>query len=163
MNVRNAHLVVIHDVWTGYSPAAPVSATYELHRGTRGGLAGEGRLSTGGSKAKRVPVSMTGATAEPFLDALAAARLVPGQYQPFQDHTDDYPRIEVVIHVPPTDQGDRGGVALLYTESQSEFHAPWAAFVGGSAYVVMGDQVGRALNGLDRPLKKNVLRRMASE
>lgn len=56
--------------------------------------------------------------------------------------------------------GDQAGVALLFSTSQGEFHAPWAAFVGGVAYVVESDAVGRALASLDGTLKKSELRKL---
>jgi len=160
-DVRSAAVVLIQDVWVGYSPAAPIAARYELRRSRGGGLSGEGVLSTGlAGKPKRVSVAMKTATALAFLDALAAAWLVPGPYASFRDHTDDYPRIEIVVQVPPREIGDQSGIALLYTESQGEFHAPWAAFVGGRAYVIEGEEIGRALRALDRTLKRAVLWQM---
>lgn len=160
VDVSRARTLLIQDVWTGYSDVAPIAAVYQLRRSPSGGLIGEGVLSTAIAKPKRVPVSMKSATAKAFLDALVRSPLMPGPYEPYQDHTDDYPKIEIFVQVPPADIGDRGGTALLYTGSQGEYYAPWAAFVGGKAYVVEGDEVGRALQALDRPLKKAVLRRM---
>lgn len=162
VDVRGADLVLIQDAWVGYSAASPVVARYELRRTRGGGLSGDGVLSTGLAEgAKRVRVAMKAATTDAFLDAISDAELVPGQYAPFQDHTDDYPRIEIVVRVPTRHVGDRSGLVTLYTESQGESHAPWAAFVGGNVYVVAGDEVGRALVALDRALKKGELRRMA--
>lgn len=164
VDTRSAELVLIQDVWVGYSAASPVGARYSLRRGRSGGLSGEGVFSTGlRSRTKRVAVGMKAATANAFLDALYAATLVEGVYAPSQEHTDDYPRIEIVVQVPPRQIGDRTGLVLLYSESQGELHTPWAAFVGGRAYVVEGDAVGRALHALDRTLKKGELRRLAGE
>jgi hypothetical protein len=160
INVREARLVVIHDVWTGYSAVSPIAAIYELHRGPRGTLNGEGTVSTGGVKPKRTPVGMRAATATAFLEAIATCRVSPGDYQPFQDHTDDYSHIEVALHVGPAGW-EKGGIVVLYTESQGEFYAPWGAFIGGRSYVVEGEGVGRALRALDRPLKRAALRRLA--
>jgi hypothetical protein len=158
--MRRTRTLIIQDVWTGYSRLAPIAALYELHRTRTGGLIGEAVLSTAMSKPKRVPVAMKSATVEAFLAELADAQLIEGAYEPCLDHTDDYPRIEVVVQVPPLEIGNRGGIAVLYTESQGDFHAPWAAFIGGKGYVVAGDEIGRALDALDRPLKKAELRRM---
>jgi len=161
-DVRSAAVVLIQDVWVGYGPAAPIAARYELRRSRGGGLSGEGELSTGLTrKPKRVRVAMKAATASAFLDALAGASLGPGPYTSFWDHTDDSPRIEIVVEVPTRKIGDQSGIALLYTASQGEFHTPWAAFVGGRAYVIAGDEVGRALRALDHPLKKQDLQRMS--
>ncbi len=160
LDVRETRLIVIHDVWTGYSEISPVAAIYELSRGPRGTFNGEGTLSTAVTKPKRFPVGMKAATVTSFLEAIATSRIVPGEYHPFQDHTDDYPHIELAFHVAPAGW-EKGGIAVIYTESQGEFHAPWAAFIGGCSYIVEGDGIGRALKALDRPLKKNELRRLA--
>lgn len=160
LDVRRARTVIIQDVWTGYSGFAPIAAIYDLHRTRSGGLSGEGMLSVADSKPRRVPVAMKSATVETFLQQLADTKVAERLYEPYQDHTDDYPRIEIVVQVPPRDLGERSGVALLHTESQGDFHAPWAVSVGGKVYVALGDEIGRALRALDRPLKKSVLRRM---
>lgn len=160
LDVRRARTLIIQDVWTGYSGLAPIAAIYELHRTRSGGLTGEGVLSTALSKPKRVPISMKASTVASFLEALAHVSLVEGTYEPHQDHTDDYPRIEIVVQVPPRDFGERGGIALLYTESQGDFHTPWAVYVGGKEYIATEDAIGQALRALDRPLKRSVLRAM---
>lgn len=131
-----------------------------MNRTRGGGLSGEGLLSVAGSKPKRVPVTMKSATVEMFLQELADTKGVESAYEPYKDHTDDYPRNEIVVQVPPRAPGERGGVALLFTESQGDFHAPRAVSVRGKVYVAPGDKIGRALRALDRPLKKSVLRRM---
>lgn len=162
IDVRCADFVLIQDAWVGYSAASPVVARYELRRTRGGGLSGDAVFSTGlASRPKRVHVAMKAAIAGTFLEAIGNAELVARRYAPLQNQTDDYPRIEIVVQVPAGQVGDRSGLVTLYTESQGEFHAPWAAFVGGNVYVVAGDDVGRALIALDRPLKKGELRRMA--
>jgi hypothetical protein len=162
LDTSRAEVVLIQDVWIGYHHASPIAARYALRRGRGGGLSGEGVLSTALTKRpKLVPVAMKSATASAFLNALASADLVPGAYAPVRDHTDDYPRIEIVVQVPADNIGDRSGILLLYTESQGDLHVPWAAFVGGAAYVVQDDTIGRALRALDRTLAKPELRRMA--
>lgn len=54
---------------------------------------------------------------------------VPGPYAPMLDHTDDYPHIESALHVGVHDIGKSSGLALLFTESQGELHAPWLSQV----------------------------------
>lgn len=152
--------VIIQDVWVGYSRYAPISAVYALRRTKVGGVTGEGYFSASTAKSKRVPVAIKGATVAGFLDALARTSLTEGAYEPFQDHTDDYPKIEIVLQVAAGELGDRCGLASLFTASQGEFHTPWAVFVGGAAYMTTGDDVGRALRALDRPLKRAELERL---
>jgi hypothetical protein len=47
------------------------------------------------------------------------------------EHTDDFPHIEIALHVDVRNMMRPGGIALLFTESQGKFHAPWGGFVGG--------------------------------
>jgi hypothetical protein len=159
-DVRAVQLVVIDDVWSGYNPASPIAAVYELRRDANGGLSGEGRFSTSIATPQCVPIAIKSTTATAFLDAVADVDIVPGEYHPFCDHTDDFPKIEIALHV-RSNGHDRGGVAVLYTESQGELHAPWCAFVRGQVFVVEGDAIGRSLRALSRSLKRAHLLRMA--
>ena len=153
-DVRKVRRVVLRDVWSGMNPHSPIAAVYELHREASGALTGEGRFSTGLVAPKTVDVSMKAATASAFLDALAGARMNPGDYQPFMDHTDDFPSVEIALH-----GGDvAGGLVRLYTESQGRFHTPWGASIAGASYTIEGDEIGRALRALDRTLKRRELR-----
>ena len=68
-----------------------------------------------------------------LFDALARASLTERAYEPFQDHADDYPKVEVVLQVAAGQLGDPCGLASLFTASQGELHTPWAVFVGGAA------------------------------
>jgi hypothetical protein len=52
---------------------------------------------------------------------------------------------------------------VLYTTSQGDFHAPWAVSVGGKIYQSNGEDIGRALRGLDRPLQRRELNRMIKQ
>lgn len=159
LNLDEARLVVIHDVWSGYNPASPIAAVYDLRRTPSKGFRGEGRFSTSLAEPRTVSISMKSATATAFLEALMSARLSPGPYVPFEDHTDDYPTVEIAIHVGAG--GRRGsGIAMLHTTSQGEHNAPWAVFVGGTVHVAKGDEIGRALGALNRTLKRAELERM---
>ena len=100
IDVRAATLVAIRDSWAGLNPHAPIRAFYELRRTKRGPLAGTLRLSTQKVDEVAVPVAVSAAIATRFLRALAAAAVVPGEYRPTIDHTDDFPHIEIDLHVP---------------------------------------------------------------
>jgi hypothetical protein len=160
LDVRRARLVVIHDAWVGFNPHSPVVAVYELRRGMRGGLAGDGRLSTALAGERVVEVNVTSAAATRFLTSVASACLVPGPYVAMQDHTDDYPHIEIALHVDVRGIGESSGLVLLFTESQGEFHAPWGACLGGKMFSLPGEEIGKALAGLRTPLKRATLDRM---
>lgn len=162
LDVASAEAILIHDVWVGYNEASPLVARYTLRRGDKGGLSGEAELSTRlMSEPKRLQVVVTAPKVRAFLAELGGATLVRRAYEALREHTDDSPLIEIVIQVPPQSLTDRGGFVVFHTTSQGDFHAPWAAFVDGSAYVVEGDVVGRVLTSLDRPLKRAELRRLA--
>lgn len=124
LDVRRACLVVIHDVWCGYNPHSPVAAVYELRRGTRSELSGVGRLSTAIAGERVVDVNVSSSATTRFLMAMAKARVVEAPYVAMLDHTDDYPRIEIALHVDVRGIGGSSGLALLFTESQGEFHPP---------------------------------------
>ena len=164
VDVRRAIAVLIHDAWVGYNHHSPIARAYDLRRGPRGGFSGDGRLSTAVAGERVVPVAIGAAATAALLDRLAAASIVEGAYVPFQDHTDDYPHLEVAMHVPATDDLRRQhGIALLFSESQGEFHAPWGACIDGKMWTLPGDEVGRALDALRGPLKEATLRRMIRE
>lgn len=153
-------LVLIHDEWVGLSEFSPVRASYELRRGVRGGLAGEGMLSAS-MASRRVDVALTRGATKELLDMLASAVLLDAPYKPRHEWTDDYPHIQIVLHARGSSKPYRSeGVALLFTESQGEFHAPWGAFVDGRSWTVQGDGIGRALAALHKPLRRATLERM---
>lgn len=160
LDIDAARLVVIHDAWTGYNEHSPILAAYELRRGERGGLSGEGRLSTRLAGERVVEVAIAAAAAKKFLGAIAGARIASAPPEPHQKSTDDYPRISIALHVGVEKLGRPGGIALLFTESQGEFHAPWSAAIGGRMWTMPGEEIGRALVALKRPLKWGVLEGM---
>jgi hypothetical protein len=163
LEVSRTRLVLIHDVWSGDNHHSPIAAMYELRRGPRGALAGEARFSTAVTGERIVNITISASTTTRFLDGVAGARAVAGPYQPMIDHTDDCPSIEIALQVDAGELGRPGTVGLLFTESQGEFHAPWGACLRGELYTIPGDEIGRALAGLRRSLKRSVLDRMIRE
>lgn len=143
---------MLHDEWVGYNHHSPIAALYELRRGARGGLAGKGGLSSSVAGERVVDVAIPAGAAARFLDAVASAAIAEGPYTPRQEWTDAYPHIELALHVGVGPIGRSGGIALLFTESQGEFHAPWGACVGGRLWTLPGEDVGRALAALRAPL-----------
>jgi hypothetical protein len=159
LDVTGARSVAIHDSWSGYSYQSPILASYDLHRTGSGGFAGTGRLSAALAGERMVRVRITAAEMRTFLEGLAAARLTPGRYEARIDHTDDFPAIEMSVHV-ADGPVDASGIALLFSSSQGEFYDPWGALVKGELYSVSGEEVGRALASLRRPLKRHLLDQM---
>ena len=163
IDVRRAHLVVIHDVWTGYNPHSPIARIWNLRRGSSGEFVGEGRFSTSSVAERTVEVMLDATKAAQFLDAVAKAKITSGEYEPLVSHTDDFPHIEIAVHVGVRSMMRPGGIALLFTASQGEFHAPWGAFVGGQVLTVPGEEIGRAVATLRVPLKRRTLDQMMKE
>jgi hypothetical protein len=155
IGVADAQLVIIRDHWYGMNDHAPMVVVYELRRTQGGRFVGEGRFSTARSRPRVEPVSLSRAAAAKFLRALADAPAIPGPYEPLCTHTDDFPSLELAVHVQSA--GGAGGIALLFSTSQGEFHAPWGACIGGELYTLPGDDIGRALRALHRPLQRHVL------
>jgi len=163
LDVQDARLVVIHDAWTGYSHHSPIAGVWELRRVASGGLDGEGRLSTAIARERVVDVTIPATRTKRFLNAIARARVVAGPYEPLMEHTDDFPCIEIALHVRARSMMRPGGIALLFTASQGEFHAPWGAFVGGRVLTIPGEELGRAYAALDVQLKRSTIDRMMKE
>lgn len=163
LDVAAARLVVIHDVWNGLGEHSPIAALYQLKRAPEGGLSGEGRLSSHLASERSVDVAITARATTRFLAAIANAELVEGPYRPRFEWTDDFPHIEIALHVGVGAEGQRGGIVLLYTQSQGEFHAPWGAHVRGQTWTVPGDEIGRALAALAGPLQRRTHERMMRE
>lgn len=162
-DVRSTRLMVIRDHWDGLSPHAPIISLYELTRDARGGLGGDGLLSTQVVGEHRVRVTLRPSSAGKFFDSLAAARISRGQYHARIEWTDDLPRIDIALHIGPCDDGGASRVALLFTCSQGRYHTPWGARVGGEEWAIEGEEVGRALMRIRRALKRPMLDRLIRE
>lgn len=143
--VTDAEGITIEDHWAGYGPASPAMADYALKR-EAGEFAGKADFSAGGHfrpKAKKdsCDVRVPAAAASDFLKALAECASRDGEYKPGIHHTDDYPNIRITVKA-------AAKTAIFRTESQGEFHAPWAIEQDGKTRVVEGDAPGRALKAL---------------
>lgn len=155
LDVGQTRLLVIRDGWSGMSEHSPVAAVYELRRGVGGGFAGEGHFSTRHVPVRELPVTLSPADAAHFLDAVSRASAVARAYKPLFTHTDDFPRIEIAFHI--DNERGNGAIALLFTTSQGEFHAPWGACIDGELFTLPDDAVGRALRAQAVPLRREVL------
>ena len=82
-----------------------------------------------------------------FLAAAASARLGRTPTAPERVLTDDYPHIEVALHVAPEVDAE-GGFALLHRRSQSPLRTPWTVTIDGASYAVRGDSLARAYKAL---------------
>ena len=147
-------VLVIHDLWTGYSFQSPISADYELARTPRGSYVGSGRLATAHKQRE-----ISAAAARTFFAALAGARLEATARLPQDDVTDSYPSIEISIRSDLVGRGQQE--VVLRSESQDSDHAPWTVPVGRNVYYANQSSVGDALKALDSPLQRSVPRKMS--
>lgn len=141
LDVEAANLVVVHDTWGG--EGVPLATSYELRRDEAGEFAGAARRFEHDTVERLDEIRMSATVARKFLRLLAGAVLAPGPYVPFMEHTDDFPNIEVAVHVGPAARRD--GIALLFSSSQGQFYAPWCATVRGETFTLPGNDIGRAL------------------
>lgn len=162
-DARSTRFVIIRDRWNGLGAHAPIVSLYELARDARGGLAGDGILSTRAIGEHQVRVALRPSTARGFLDALACAPVTPGEYCPRIEWTDDYPHIDIALHAGHCDDGGSARIALLFTRSQGRYHAPWGAKVDGVQWSIQGEAIGRALRRIRRALKQPTLDRLIRE
>lgn len=143
IDVEAAQLVLVHDGWSGMNDDAPLITTYELRRDEAKGLAGEARQYRRGAFERAQPVSLRAIDAGKLLRLLASAPCVPGAYEPLMQWTDDFPCIDLAVHIRP--ESNMGGLVLFHTSSQGRYHAPWSITVRGESFVSPGDHLGKAL------------------
>lgn len=156
VDVGSARMLLVHDTWSGMREDSPLVTTYELWRDSGRALTGTVRHSSGGRSRYSCEIALGRATTTRLLRMLQAAPLAPGPYQPFIDHTDDFPRVEIVLVL------EQGPVTVLLTSSsQGEFHAPWSVALNGNASTSPGSEIGRALAMLRRAANPARRRRVA--
>lgn len=143
LDLDAARLVVIHDVWSGMNDDAPFASSFELRRDEPGALVGTVRVFRRGRFDRTQEIMLNASAATKFLRRLADAPLRPGPYTPFMDHTDDFPSIEIAVHVGP--EARANGLVLLHSSSQGDFHAPWSIAIRGELFTSPGEEIGRAL------------------
>jgi ADP-ribosylglycohydrolase len=154
--VRETNLIVIHEVFSTDHENSPFHASYELRASDAGVLVGEGRFGCAAGYADPIPLDFARDETDAFLQSLAKAAITPGTYTPLLTHTDHSPRIEVALHV-RADMSVTGGICLLYSTSQGEFHAPWGACLEGEVFTLPGEDIGRAVEALVGDLRDQVL------
>jgi hypothetical protein len=134
-------LVVVHE-WTGYSPIAPIHATYSLARAVDGAFTGTAQIHVGAGPIRRdtsFAVHLPRSAVDSLLEALSQAPVQEGRYRPTFTHTDDYPTITVDLTV-----GD--SVIRFRTTSQGAAHVPWSVSAGGRRYVSASEVIWLSLD-----------------
>jgi hypothetical protein len=143
VDLGTAMSVVIRDAWTGRDTDSPIVASLHLRRMESGVLAGVAYLFKHGAMNRSEEITLNSEVASAFLRRLSNAALSVGRDRSFVERNNDFPRIEIAIHLGSEPQAD--GIVMLYSVSEEAFHAPWSAWVRGDVYAIAGDEVGRAV------------------
>jgi ADP-ribosylglycohydrolase len=154
--VRDANLVVIHEVFSTAHLNAPFHSSLELRLSASGALVGEARFGCAIAGTDPICLDFSLEEADLFLRNVAEAKIERGPYSPLTTHTCDSPRIEVALHV-RADARDTGGICLLFSSSQGEYHAPWGACLEGELFTLPGEDIGRAVEGLIGDLRNQAI------
>jgi hypothetical protein len=154
-DMPTARSVTVHDAWYGMSAEAPIVTTFDLQRTDQRGLVGTLRHSRREQLQYAREIEISRSTTTRLLRLLGSAPLVSEPYEPFIDHTDDFPRIEIVVVLEPVAGLAPGvGMVLLTSTSQGELHTPWSVSMGDTTWTSPGEQIGRALAMLNRANKQ---------
>lgn len=81
-----------------------------------------------------------------FIRIMETAPAYEGEYDPYFDHTDDYPYIGFTF-------GTDAGAVEVFSGSQGEFAVPWGARIDGVEYTIDSDIPARALDEIAPYLK----------
>ncbi len=150
-----AQTLIVHDTWSGMSEESPLVTIFELRRTEQGSLTGSVKHSRRGQLQYTREIDLSRAMTTRLLRLLKMAPLTAEPYEPHFDHTDDFPRIEIVIVLEPAPSMISGaGMLLLASSSQGEFHAPWSVGAENSTWTSHGEHIGRALAMLRRANKQ---------
>lgn len=150
VDVEQARLVIVRACWSGMNGST--EATYELRRTESGELAGEVEWFESDERKANAHVTLDRAATTRCLKLVAAAPLGPPPYQPYMDHTDDFPRMTVVFHVGP--EAGRPGIVTLYSSSQGELRTPWQLVIGDEVFTSAGSELGRAMKSIQNAVEK---------
>lgn len=154
-DMRSVRAIIVHDGWYGPSAEAPIVTTFELRPTEQRGLAGTVQHSRRKQVQYTREITISRTTSTRLLRLLGSAPLSDDPYEPFVDHTDDFPRIEIVVVLEPVPGMMLGaGMVLLASTSQGVLHTPWNVSMGTSTWTSSGDQLGRALAMLRRAGKQ---------
>lgn len=155
--LRATRALVVVDAWEGYSPIAPIQATYRLARSADGSFAGTVEIVVGTGVIRRdtsFSVRLPRAAADSLFQVLANVPLRQGSYRPTLTHTDDHPSITADLTV-----GD--SVVRFRTTSQGAAHVPWQVIAGETSYVSGSAEIwpafGRVLERVGQTEKRTLV------
>lgn len=167
--------IYIEDDWIGYSPLSPIQAHTHIapefdENGMRTGAwkgTADFSVSEVGGKGNRKPnkatesVTIPAAQMQAFFEALSKSTVKVGTYQPRIEHTDDYPRLKIVLVHPS------GSVVAFSSQSQGSDHNPWMMSIAAASsslptasYIVPSGAPAQAIQSIEGSLKYDVLAKM---
>jgi hypothetical protein len=159
LTATSVHSISLQNDWSGLSQIAPIEAHYALELNGNN-WSGQANFSVAGysqhpRKAERSITIPVGAM-QAFLRTLAEAPAQEGEYMPTITHTDDYPKIMIVV-------ATAAGEVAIGSASQTEGNVPWGLFFNGRQFVINSDAPAKALAGLAPYLEQETLERLKAE
>jgi hypothetical protein len=157
--LSTAYSITIIDNWDGLAPDAPINSLYTLKNPTEhiedGQFQGSALFSVGGNfadtKKETAQISVPKDVIQAFLQRLSEVSPENGTYQPFMEHTDDYPEITIRVLY------GNAKTIEFYTTSQGDEHIPWKVTYNSNSYVVKSGIPMQALEILKPYLAQDVL------
>jgi hypothetical protein len=164
-DISTAYSITIIDNWSGLNPAAPINSLYILENPTDHiddtQFQGSALFSAGGysgtTKKETTQINVPKDVIKEFLHKLSQASPVNGNYEPFFEHTDDYPEITIRVLY------GNAETIEFYTSSQGDEHIPWKVTYDSNSYVVNSGTPTQALEILKPYLAKDVLEKLVEQ
>lgn len=138
--------VSVRDTWSGRDPGSPIPASIHLRRDKSGALTGLAYTYKFGALNRIEYVALDADATQGLLSALSEAPLTMGKDPAVPQNVVDLPGVEVVIELEARGEFER--TLLLYGARQGDGNTSWGAYARGNTYMVIGDQVDRAMRTL---------------
>ena len=131
--ISDLRSIRLADDWAGLADYGPTQAHYMLQP-KAGGFLGQATFSAGGDFSKEqmtdsAEITIPIRVVQNFLNTLAEATLEDGPYEPYIEHTDDYPDLSI-------DLVFDGQTVSYQSQSQGGGHVPWAVSIDTQTYVI---------------------------
>jgi hypothetical protein len=156
LTATSVHSISLQNDWSGLSQIAPIEAHYALELNGNN-WSGQANFSVAGysqhpRKAQR-NITIPAEAMQAFLRTLADAPAQEGQYMPTITHTDDYPKITIVV-------ATAAGEVAIVSASQPEGNVPWGLIFNQRQFVIDSDAPAKALAGLAPYLEQETLEQL---
>ena len=160
-----AYSITIIGNWGGLAPAAPINSLYIIENPTDHvddtQFQGAALFSVGGYfadvKKETAQINVPKDVVKAFLQKLSQASPTNGTYEPFFEHTDDYPEITIRVLY------GNAETIEFFTRSQGDEHSPWKVTYNGNSYVVKSGIPMQALEIIRPYLAQDELEKLAEQ